>query len=257
MTLIPSKVWLRQLTRPENPRWRVFCFPPAAAGSAFFRPWISSISDIELWAIQLPQREDRLTDKGPQTIGSTATCVAQALQWANQIPFAFFGHSLGALIAYETTIRLERQSMPTPTHLFVSSCAAPSAHKPRSFAADDDAVVMATLARLGMDPTLLTDQNMQELILEAARTDLAMFFGYDSNRAQVHCPISVLRGIDDATLTQSDLDPWCRHTPFVTSYSSFSGSHHYLHRNSQRVLDTITSTLFSDATKASGNHYSR
>ncbi|MEU1280034.1 alpha/beta fold hydrolase [Streptomyces sp. NPDC005805] len=243
MTTPPWQVWLRRLTRPETPRSRLFCFPPAAAGASYFRGWTGLPEDVELWAVQPPGREDRLGDTGPGTVVGTATAVAQALQWVNGVPFHFLGHSLGALVAHETVLRLHRQSMPMPRRLFASGCAAPSAHRVRAFEAADEGAVGELLVSLGAAPETLADSDARALVLGAARTDLAMFFRHRPDTAPLPCPVTVLSGADDPSVPHAALAAWQEASPSPVEQLVFPGTHHFLRESGPAVAEALASLL--------------
>ncbi|MFJ2061281.1 thioesterase II family protein [Streptomyces sp. NPDC087908] len=248
-TPAPWQRWLRQITHPSSPRWRLFCFPPAAAGASYFRRWVDVPDELELWAVQPPGREDRHSEEGREDIKSMAAEIALALQWFSGSPFAFFGHSMGALVAYETTLRLHEQGMSTPAHVFASSCAAPRIHVARTFRDSSDDEVESILLRQGMPNSALSDVEFRSMILSTARLDLTAFFEYRPNEALLPCPITCLRGLDDSSVQWSDVKNWQYHSKEPVVQLAFPGSHHYLKDNAEELLDGIVAVLDSSGTR--------
>jgi medium-chain acyl-[acyl-carrier-protein] hydrolase len=118
--------WI-SIPRP-NPqaRLRLFCFPYAGGGAAPYYPWAKSLSPfIELYAVRLPGRESRLREAPHIRLASLVDSLASALAPYFDRPFAFFGHSMGALIAFELTRMLHREQDIQPLHLFASAHRAP------------------------------------------------------------------------------------------------------------------------------------
>src|SRR4051794_21819301 len=116
-----------QCRRP-NPqaRLRLLCFPYAGGGVAVFRAWPDLLpAEIEVWAIQLPARDGRMRELIPDDVQTLALAAADGLGPLLDIPFACFGHSMGALLAFEFARQLRRRGQPGLTHLFVSARRAP------------------------------------------------------------------------------------------------------------------------------------
>ena len=108
---------------------RIFCFPFAGGSASVFRDWPAELpAEVELCAALLPGREDRWWEPPFQQITPLVQALAQALTAYQDLPFAFFGHSMGALIAFELTRQLRRLRLYGPAHLFVSGARAP--HRP-------------------------------------------------------------------------------------------------------------------------------
>ena len=112
-------------------RIRLFCLPFAGGGSAFYHPWKEHLpADIELAKIQLPGRETRLREKAFTRMEMlVATLTEKLTPWLDR-PFAFFGHSMGALITFELVRMIRTYNHAQPQHIFVSGYQAP--HLPRS-----------------------------------------------------------------------------------------------------------------------------
>jgi surfactin synthase thioesterase subunit len=116
-----NDVWIKRSRQDSQAYFRLFCFPYAGGGASFFRTWRERLGpDIEVCAIQLPGREDRLTEPPFENLSSLIDVLAEVLYPYLDFPFAFFGHSLGSLISFELTRRLRRQKAPCPLQLFVS-----------------------------------------------------------------------------------------------------------------------------------------
>ena len=113
--------------RPNSPaEMRLLCFPSAGGGVAQLYSWFQGLpSSVELCPIQLPGREERRREPPFRRMDVLVADVADALEPALNIPYALFGHSLGALVAFELARELRRRRLPPPARLFVSSRGAP------------------------------------------------------------------------------------------------------------------------------------
>lgn len=107
-------------------RLRLFCFHHAGGTASFFREWSSLLgNDVEVIAVQLPGRENRRDEKMCTCMDALTGDLEQAMAGQLDKPFAFFGHSLGALVAFELARCLELSRQPGPSHLYVSARIAP------------------------------------------------------------------------------------------------------------------------------------
>src|SRR5581483_4354247 len=123
--LLTPDAWVH-LTPQTRGRVRLFCFPYAGGGRSVYFPWLSAISpDIEVCPVQLPGREERLGEPPFTCMELLIEKLVEVLRSSIDGPFAFYGHSLGALISFELARALRRLNGPTPIHLFVSGCPAP------------------------------------------------------------------------------------------------------------------------------------
>jgi surfactin synthase thioesterase subunit len=105
---------------------RLFCFPYAGGGASIFWHWVDALPRaIELCPIQLPGREERLQEEPFTDLSSLVEALLPMLRPHLDTPFAFFGHSMGAMIGYEVTRQLQKQHDLEPVHLFISSRSAP------------------------------------------------------------------------------------------------------------------------------------
>ena len=110
-----------------NAKLRLFCFPYAGGGASIFRNWSQFFSEaVEICSIQLPGRENRLVEFPYKQLLPLCLQLANVIKSYNNIPFVFFGHSLGGLISFELTRQLRRQNISLPTHIIISGSPAPN-----------------------------------------------------------------------------------------------------------------------------------
>src|SRR4051812_31370410 len=122
----PGTPWLVIPKRNPAARLRLFCFSYAGGGTTIFRTWPHRLpNDVELCAVLLPGRESRLRETPFTSMPPLVEALSHALEPYLTMPFAFWGHSLGALIGFELARARRRQRLSGPVHLFISGVGAP------------------------------------------------------------------------------------------------------------------------------------
>ncbi|MFI6252315.1 thioesterase II family protein [Streptomyces sp. NPDC051016] len=197
-----------------GPRTRVFCFPHAGGSPRAFLRWQSSLGDdIEVAAFCPPGRDQRHREPRAASVAELAAGAAEAVRAAADGPFVFFGHSLGALVAFETA-RLLR-GHPQPHHLIASGCAAPSLLPTRRVVEtarlEGRAFTEAVGFFGGLPPEVVDDEEIAELLLPALRADFRMVAGYRYlPGAPLDIPVTLVNGRDDPHVDGAALRPWAR-----------------------------------------------
>lgn len=160
-------------------------------------------------------------------------------------PFAIFGHSMGALIAYETVRTLRKLHGPMPVHLLVSGCFAPQLPDPCYIHHLPQEEFVRELRRLnGMPKEILENQELMELVLPSLRADFTATETYVYNdEPPLSCSISVLGGWRDPLTTRESLEAWRIHTTGYFSMRMLPGDHFFIHSMQRLLLDLIVSEL--------------
>lgn len=213
-------------------RLRLFCFPYAGAGALIFRTWPDGFpADVEVCSIQLPGRGTRLMERPFTQLSSLVEALAEALVPLLDKPFAFFGHSLGALVSFELARRIRGQYGVHPVRLFVSAGRAPQIpNRDAPLHTLPETEFLAELRRLNGTPgELLDHKELMEIMLPVLRADFAMFETYVySTGAPLNCPISAFGGLQDRRVSKSDLEAWRIQTGVSFSLRMLPGDHFFL-----------------------------
>lgn len=182
--------WFRVIKRSTKPRARLICFPHAGGAASFFRDWADLVpDDMDLAAVRYPGREDRFLDPPPASMADLANPVARACLASGDVPLVFFGHSMGASVAYEVALRLQSAGSSRLTDLFVSGSAAPG----RSSGSRDpltmtDAEIREEVAELGgADANALADQELWKLLIPSIRADYHLIGRYRADSPRRPC----------------------------------------------------------------------
>lgn len=242
--------WIRTFHSTREAGIRLVCFPHAGGGAGFYFPLSGLLPpEVQLLAVQYPGRQDRRNEPGIGDIGTLADRIADALQLRHGGDrLAFFGHSMGAAVAFETARRLEQHPGSSPVHLFVSGRPAPCAHdqRPEQYLhLRDDEELIAELSMLsGTDPALFSTPELRELLLSPVRADFRAIETYRCTPgASVGCPITALTGNADPLVSPAQVRMWQAHTSASCTLHVYEGRHFYLAERFGEVADQICRTL--------------
>jgi medium-chain acyl-[acyl-carrier-protein] hydrolase len=240
--------WIKRSRQDPQTSFRLFCFPYAGGGASFFRTWRERLwPDIEVCAIQLPGREDRLMETPIGELSALIDVLADVLYPYLDFPFAFFGHSLGALISFELTRRLRRQKAPCPLQLFVSGHRAPQIPDPDPPIHQlPDADFIEELGRFNGTPqAVLENSELMEVFMPLLRSDIGLeeTYVYD-DEAPLDCPISAFGGLEDEEVSREELAGWCDQTRSKFEIQMFPGDHFFLNgKELNGVLEVISKDI--------------
>lgn len=238
--------WIRCYHPAPDGPIRLVCFPHAGGSASFYFPVSAALApSVEVRAVQYPGRQDRRAEANIDDIPALADAIAPVVRPLADRPLAFFGHSMGAVLAYEVALRLEDDGAPPLARLYVSGRRAPSRHRPETVHERGDEGIIAELRELsGTDPELLADPETREMILPALRSDYRAVAAYrDVPGRAVSCPVHALIGDDDARVTTEEAKAWAEHTTGPFDLRVYPGGHFYLVEQSGPLLRFIADDL--------------
>jgi len=233
--------------RPVELGMRLICFPYAGGGASVFRSWATSefLSDIELCAVQLPGREARITEAPVCDLRRLVNTLREALEPYLDRPYAFFGHSIGALVSFELTRELRRSGGIEPRHFFVSGCPAPHLPGSEQICGLSDDQFLERLYRFnGTPPEVLNHPELMQLMLPTLRADFSLRDGYVyRDEAPLSCPITSFGGMNDQHVDGLMLRAWRRHTGDRFQLWLFQGDHFFVRSAQGPLLEVLSSAL--------------
>ena len=242
-------LWIPYRKPSSRARLRLFCFPFAGGSASIFLNWYKMFpSEIEICPIQYPGREKRINESGFRSLKPLVTTLADILLPELDIPFAFFGHSMGALISFELACRLQKKDI-SPICLFLSSYCAPTIPKKETpIHLLPDREFLEKLHEYNGTPALvLQNDELMNLLLPALRADFAIHETYvHSPSNPLNCPISVFGGLEDPDVKYNDLELWKEQTTNSFSLQMFPGDHFYIRTSPEYVVNTILKQLQSN-----------
>jgi medium-chain acyl-[acyl-carrier-protein] hydrolase len=225
----------------------LFCFPAAGSGASSFRLWPALLGPaIDVYRIQPPGRETRFNEALLRTMESYVDALLPDLLEALEEPFAFFGHSMGALVAFHVARRLRQDAGRLPRQLLVSAFRSPQAPPMKRIheLADGDFIRELRETYEGIPEQLLDEPEVMALMLPIVRADLAVAASHRYEPGPpLACPITAFGGLNDRWVDERQLAEWCVQTSGPFRVQMFPGNHYYLATQTAALMDAIRAAL--------------
>jgi len=246
-TVSTSNSWVTCPRPNPQAKLRLFCFHYAGGGALSFRTWSDSLPPhVEVCPIELPGRGIRLREAPFTQLETLIQALEKALLPSLTQPFAFFGHSLGALVSFELARLLRRNYRFTPVHLFVSGHRAPQIPDPEPpiHALPEPAFLEELRRYNGTPEEVLNNPELMQLFLPALRADFAVLETYVyAPSPPLDCPITAFGGLQDWKASCEDLKAWREQTKAAFSVQMFAGDHFFLHSSKSLLLQSLSQEL--------------
>jgi medium-chain acyl-[acyl-carrier-protein] hydrolase len=243
-----SSPWLLRPPGGRPANMRLFCFPYAGGGGSLYMPWRREVpGSLEVCAVQLPGREGRLKERAYTRVDDLMDATLEAVQPYLDIPFALFGHSMGALLAFEFARRLRRAGGLPPVWLFVSGHRAPQLprpHPPLAHLPDADFIAEVRQRYDGVPDEVLAHPDLLELLLPCLRADMALIESYRyTDDDPLECPVSAYGGREDAEANEVELAAWRTQTRGAFRLQQFTGAHFYIRSARSELIGAVCRDL--------------
>ncbi|MFD0904622.1 thioesterase II family protein [Actinomadura sediminis] len=238
-------LWIRRFHPSAGATARLVCFPHAGGAASFFRPVSAALApDVEVLALQYPGRQDRRAETPVRDLHRLADETYAALRPHLGDRPAFFGHSMGAALAYEVALRAERDGL-GPRVLVASGRRAPSRHRTEDVHRRDDDGIIAEIRGLnGTESRVLDEEEILRAALPALRADYHAIETYrTSGTATLSCPVAVFVGDADPQVTPDEARAWREHTSGALELHTFRGGHFYLTARPAETIDRLVKVL--------------
>ena len=237
--------WLVRWAGSEAVSLRLFCFPYAGGSAWSFCGWQQDLPrNVEVCAIELPGRATRLSEAPHTSLSTLNQAMADALLPYLDKPFAFFGHSMGALIGFEFARYLRTKHQLAPQQLFVSGRRAPQIpyRERQTYDLSDDEFIQDLLSDGSPEYTL--DSQLVRLLLPMMRADfeLVQTYSYEPE-SPLTCPITVFGGLQDNSVAREQLHEWQHQTTARCSVVMLPGNHFFIKTAQAELLQTLSQEL--------------
>lgn len=242
-----SKKWIASFC-DQVPRTKLYCFCYAGGNANYFRTWRDQLrADIEICAIQLPGRGVRFKEAPYQSIADLVPELAKVIL-TNQgdVPFVFFGHSLGGLVAFELARYIKNARQRMPSQLIISGChAARYRRQPKGIHLFPDDQLKEQLRKYGgTPPELLAHDELMQFVLPTIRADFAMVEEYVYELGEpLNIPIHTFIGKEESYDHPNQIEGWREETTAESSVSWFEGGHFFIQTDTSRVIEKINNLM--------------
>jgi surfactin synthase thioesterase subunit len=247
-TITASDAWIRRWAPASSqPDVRLLCFPFAGGSASLFRDWrLPEHLAAEVWAVQLPGRENRIDEEPFHRMEPLVEALAANLAGRLDRPYAFFGHSMGAIVAFELTRTLRRQGSPLPAHLFLSAHRAPHLpprHPPISGLPEDEFLARLPAAT-GGSAAWTAEPELVALLAPMMRADIELCDRYEyREEAPLDVPITCFAAEDDDVMSVPSVAEWAGHTSAPFRLSLHDGDHMFVRDRGVELLEQVASDL--------------
>lgn len=242
-----NEPWFPFVYSAPAARARLFCFHYAGGRAGIFRDWPAMVPNwLQVVPVELPGRGTRLNEKPFRSLDALLDALCAVIAPYLNLPFAFFGHSMGGLISFELARALRRLGERRPVHLFLSAHRAP--HLPNqngtTYDLSHEALVEKIAAMNGTPPQVLENPELLELIVPILRADFELCDTYSYvEEPPLACPLTIFGGEDDRVVPEEMLPPWIDHTTAEFQLHTFRGDHFFLHEVEEQFLTIVRERL--------------
>ncbi len=226
---------------------RLFCFPYAGGGASIFANWSNFLPAwIEVCPIQLPGRENRIGETPLKRLSVLVDELVEALLPVLDLPFTFFGHSMGALVSFELTRQLRKRNLSLPSRLFLSGCGAPqmSNLEPPIYHLPREEFIAAVRRLNGTPEEVWQHEELVKILLPYLRADFEIVDTYIYQPdVPLTIPITVYGGQQDRKVQPERLGAWSEQTTKTCVVRIFPGDHFFLRSSRKPLLTTLSQEL--------------
>ncbi len=238
--------WFTTFNKKPDANTTLFCFPYAGGTASIYSSWHEYLTDdVELYALQAPGKANRLSEMPIKNMEEFTTKIAENIAPLIDKDYVFFGHSLGARVAFEVSMKLVEQGFPPPKHFIVSASSAPSIKRNKApIYGLPEAQFIGKLRELGGTPDLvLENEELRSIYFPAIRADFQILDEYQGNNGKLAATAHVLYGLQDNTIEVEDTTYWKEHFTEHCELYPIEGGHFYVDNNKGKVLDLINQIL--------------
>lgn len=252
--------WVDYYTEKKETAYRIFCLPFAGGAASKYSLWKKYMpNDIEIVPIQIPGRESRIKEPLEKDLVCLGDKIAEVIRdfESDGKPFAIFGHSMGGILGFEVTKKLEEQEC-FPQICFISSIDCISLKNTPSIDALDDQQMLAFISQYGAAEDLTELQKYPkffQIFMRIIRGDFIMLQNYTINKKiKISTPIYAFYSDEDTVVNKKSMTEWKKMTKNSFGCRCFSGNHFYLFDKSKIVIDEIISCIISRKKEALSNN---
>ncbi|MCP5061064.1 MAG: thioesterase [Ignavibacteriae bacterium] len=249
--MVNSNNWIVRPNPKHNAKLRLFCFPYAGSSAVVtYRHFVDNLPDfIEVCPVELPGRGARMAEDLIDDLEQVVEEISFALKDFLDIPFAFFGHSMGALISYELSHKVFGQHKVKPSNIYVSAHKAPFTERDGLIMhkLDSNEFTSELMKMDGVSKEIMEHKELMELMLPIIKNDYAVCETYDYKQKEVlDIPITIFGGVNDKDITEANLLQWEKLTSSNFRHFMIEGDHFFLTKEKNSFTRLFSDLLTSD-----------
>lgn len=252
---MPTSRWLRRCGGSTAPEVRLICLPNAGAGASMFNRWeLRRELATEVWGVQPPGRENRQKEPPLRRLDAVVRALAEELQPLLDLPYVLFGHSMGALTAFELCRALRRAGAPLPLRLMVSAHRAPDlpAWRPRASTLPRPEFLARLAEMAGPSTAQQVDTDLLDFLSPMMRADFELCETYRYvPEDPMPMPFTCFAAVDDPEVRVNEMLAWRRHTTQACQVYPFAGGHLFVRDRADEVLGCIATDVAASVEGAS------
>lgn len=242
-----TKTWFQNGRVSEQAELKMFCFPYAGGTSLMFNKWADLLpSTVQVLPVELPGRGVRLKEPAYISLPELIDELEEVIWPLLDKPFVFFGHSMGALIAFELARTLRHKYGRESQALFVSACRAPQTPKiePITYNLPHDEFINELIKMDGTSKAVIEDAELMEMIIPLLRADFQLVQTYEYlPGTPFRCPINIYGGLQDHHIPRELLLPWREQTSSRCSLRMLPGDHFFIRSSQAQLLKLLARDL--------------
>ncbi|MAD41415.1 MAG: hypothetical protein CL623_03385, partial [Arcobacter sp.] len=242
--------WISCYEARENAKIRLICIPHGGGGPHTYKEWAEKLADfIEVYALCFPGRGSRREEDAICNMPELRDQISNVIAQISDKPYVMFGHSVGALVAYEVAKEIEKQGIMPPLRLILSAHKTPQHSKetePMYTLSDED--LMNKILELGLLPEdVLENKELLDFILPPLRADFELSETYEYEKSNaLNIPITATFGKTDPLLNEQDIQKWKKYTNSEYKIKEYDGDHFYTLSKQDILFDDIVKDLEQD-----------
>jgi medium-chain acyl-[acyl-carrier-protein] hydrolase len=246
----PASAWLPRQPADAAEQLRLVCFPYAGGGAHIYAEWRAGLpAQVGLYPLQLPGRGRRFSEPALLRLDAVVAGAVEALASLDDKPFVLFGHSMGALLAFETARALRRLGRRGPLRLLVSGYRAPQLPRDTEpiHQLPDDAFAARLRQFEGTPPEVFTNAELLQLMVPIVRADFTVVETHvHQDEPPLACPVTAFGGLADGHFGRNAVAAWAAQTTGAFRLHMLEGSHFFLNTARLALLRLVSADLEHD-----------
>ncbi len=239
--------WLKGIQPDSKVTMRVFCFSYAGGGASTYLRWRPHIANhIDICAVQPPGREDRIAEKPISDLSILVSNIADVITPHIKIPYAFFGHCNGALVAFKLAREMRRRKEMLPQYMFVSNFRAPGLKNASRVLRDlpQSELISHLMTYGGIPKEILRNEQLLALLIPTIHADFSLLENYEyCEDVSLDCPLTIFGGLRDNIVSRKELSGWRDKTINSAKINLFPGGHFFIDTYRKYLLKVINDGL--------------